>query len=68
MLRFLFFCIFFNLISCSLVGPDYKRPDINLPNTYHQEINKDNVLTDLNMWWKLYQDPALNELMDKALV
>ena len=68
MLRFLFFCIFFNLISCSLVGPDYKRPDINLPNTYHQEINKDNVLTDLNMWWKLYQDPALDELMDKALV
>ena len=68
MLRFLFFCIFFNLISCSLVGPDYKRPDINLPNTYHQEINKDNVPTDLNMWWKLYQDPALNELMDKALV
>ncbi len=67
-MRFLFFCIFFSLISCSLVGPDYKRPDINLPNTYHQEINKDNVLTDLNMWWKLYQDPALNELMDKALI
>ena len=67
-MRFLFFCIFFSLISCSLVGPDYKRPEINLPNSYHQEINKDNVLTDLNMWWKLYQDPALNELMDKALV
>jgi len=68
MLRFLSFCIFFSLISCTLIGPDYKRPEINLPNTYHQEINKDNVLTDLNMWWKLYQDPALNELMDKALV
>ena len=68
MMRFLLFCIFFSLISCSLVGPDYKRPEINLPNSYHQEINKDNVLTDLNMWWKLYQDPALNELMDKALV
>ena len=67
-MRFLFFCIFFSLISCSLVGPDYKRPEIYLPNSYHQEINKDNVLTDLNMWWKLYQDPALNELMDKALV
>ena len=67
-MRFLLFCIFFSLISCSLVGPDYKRPEINLPNSYHQEINKDNVLTDFNMWWKLYQDPALNELMDKALV
>jgi len=68
MLRFLLFCVFSSLISCSLVGPDYKRPEINLPSTYHQEINKDNVVTDLNMWWKLYQDPALNELMDKALI
>ena len=68
MLRFLSFCIFFSLISCTLIGPDYKRPEINLPNTYHQEINKGNLVTDLNMWWKLYQDPALNELMNKALV
>ena len=68
MLRFLLFCVFSSLISCSLVGPDYKRPEINLPSTYHQEINKDNVVTDLNVWWKLYQDPALNELMDKALI
>ena len=61
----------FTLLSisgCTLIGRDYKRPEINLPSSYHQEINKDNVVADLNMWWKLYQDPALNELMDKALV
>ena len=68
MLRFIFFCLSFSLISCTLIGPDYKRPESNLPGAYHQEINKDNVAADLNMWWKLYQDPALNELMDKALV
>lgn len=56
------------LTSCGLIGPDYKRPEINFPNTYHQEIAKDNVDTNLNAWWKLYQDPILNELMDKALV
>jgi outer membrane protein, multidrug efflux system len=67
MMRFFFLCLSFSLISCTLVGPDYKRPEINLPNAYRQEINKDNVVTDLNMWWKLYQDPALDELMDKAL-
>jgi multidrug efflux system outer membrane protein len=54
-------------MSCTLVGPDYKRPEINLPNAYRQEINKDNVVTDLSMWWKFYQDPVLDELMDKAL-
>ena len=53
--------------SCTLVGPDYKRPEINLPNAYLNEISKDNVVADLNNWWKLYQDPALDELMDKAL-
>jgi multidrug efflux system outer membrane protein len=68
MKQFLLFFIFLNLFSCSLVGPDYKRPEINLPNTYHQEVDKENVVTDLNNWWKLYQDPVLNELMDKALI
>lgn len=68
MKQFLLFFIFLNLFSCSLVGPDYKRPEINVPNAYHQEPNKENVVTDLNNWWKLYQDPVLNELMDKALL
>ena len=67
-MKIIFLILLILISSCTLVGPDYKRPEINLPNTYHQEINKGNVLTDLNMWWKLYQDPALNELMDKALV
>ena len=66
-LRLLLLFIISNLISCALVGPDYKRPEINLPNTYHQEVNKENIATDLNNWWKLYQDPALDDLMDKAL-
>ena len=66
-LRLLLLFIFSNLISCALVGPDYTRPEINLPNTYHQEVNKENIATDLNNWWKLYQDPALDDLMDKAL-
>ncbi len=66
-MRFIFLCLSFSLMSCTLVGPDYKRPEINLPNAYRQEINKDNVVTDLSMWWKFYQDPVLDELMDKAL-
>jgi len=66
-LRLFLLFIFSNLISCALVGPDYKRPEINLPNAYHQEVNKENIATDLNNWWKLYQDPALDDLMDKAL-
>ena len=65
--RLLLLFILSNLISCALVGPDYKRPEVNLPKTYHQEVNKENSATDLNHWWKLYQDPYLDDLMDKAL-
>lgn len=65
--RLLLLFILSNLISCALVGPDYKRPEVNLPNTYHQEVNKENIATDLNHWWNLYQDPYLDDLMDKAL-
>ena len=65
--RLLLFFILSNLISCALVGPDYKRPEVNLPNSYHQEVIKENIASDLNQWWKLYQDPSLNDLMEKAL-
>jgi multidrug efflux system outer membrane protein len=65
--RLLLLFIISNLISCTLIGPDYKRPEVNLPNTYHQEVNNENSATDLNHWWKLYQDPYLDDLMDKAL-
>jgi multidrug efflux system outer membrane protein len=67
MKHFFSFFIFLNVISCTLIGLDYKRPEINLPNTYHQEVNKENIATDLNHWWKLYKDPALDDLMEKAL-
>lgn len=67
MFRFIYFFIFLSLISCTLIGPDYKRPETNLPNTYRQEMDKENVIGEFNNWWKLYQDPGLDDLMDKAL-
>lgn len=66
--KLLIFFSFILLTSCMLLGPDFKRPEMNLPNAYHHEIEKENIVLELNNWWKLYQDPVLNELMDKALV
>jgi multidrug efflux system outer membrane protein len=65
--RFILIATFVNLVSCSLVGTDYKRPEVSVPNSYHQEVQSNNLAKDINMWWKLYQDPILNNLMDKAL-
>ena len=66
-MRYLYLLVLATLVGCSLIGPDYKRPEINLPNAYHQEIDKENVVSNLNDWWKFYNDPFLNELIEKSL-
>ena len=68
LIRFIILNVFISLISCTLVGPDYKRPDIAIPASYHQEVQQSNGANNLSMWWKLYEDPMLNGLMDKALI
>ena len=67
-MKIIFLILLILISSCTLIGPDYKRPEFNLPNAYHQGTNKENVVADLNNWWKLYQDPVLNALMDEALI
>lgn len=55
-------------ISGCQIWPDYLRPKVDLPEQYAQaaQHNQDN-LPIANDWWKLYQDPVLNDLMEKAL-
>jgi hypothetical protein len=40
LIRFIILSLFLSLISCMLVGPDYKRPDIAIPSSYHQEAQQ----------------------------
>jgi multidrug efflux system outer membrane protein len=61
------------LAGCA-VGPDYKRPDNTLPDSYNQATAKSEPATSAEApapvqkeWWLLFQDPALNELVSKAL-
>lgn len=52
------------LAGCA-VGPDYRRPAVDLPTTYNQpDIGEQKLATD---WWTLYQDPVLNDLVASAL-
>jgi outer membrane protein, multidrug efflux system len=60
------------LSGCALLGPDYERPSLSaLPDTYGDaEASLPSDLAKLNEipneWWTLYQDPQLNELVEKA--
>nr|WP_295108718.1 efflux transporter outer membrane subunit [uncultured Caulobacter sp.] len=62
------------LTACTTVGPDYKLPEqakINVPTAQgpflgaaSKAVSQDPVPTG---WWKLYDDPVLNGLIEEAL-
>jgi len=60
------------LTSCS-VGPDYSRPELNLPGKYDVPEHIEKASLDLNteendqgLWWKNFNDPILVQLIDLA--
>lgn len=55
------------LAACA-VGPDYRRPDLDLPNQWNKEV----LLSaqqgeDLTRWWTYFEDPALQTLVQRAI-
>lgn len=57
----------FLLAACS-AGPDYKRPDMVLPENWPAQDNAaQKVSTTSEQWWHLYADVLLDQLEDEAL-
>jgi outer membrane protein, multidrug efflux system len=56
------------LLSSCAVGPDYRRPDLKLPDRFRfaPEAAADASFGDLH-WWDLYQDAKLQELIRTAM-
>ncbi len=54
------------LLAGCMVGPDYERPAMDLPNAYPEQDAgaAARVRPD---WWKLYGDPTLDDLVASAL-
>ncbi|OPY62673.1 MAG: Outer membrane protein OprM precursor [Syntrophorhabdaceae bacterium PtaU1.Bin034] len=53
------------LSSCA-IGPDYRRPPIDIPLTWRlQEVNTKEMAN--TAWWEQFDDPVLNELILSAL-
>jgi len=48
------------------VGPDYRRPGLDIPGSYRTEIREaaDTANTE---WWRQFGDPALDAMIDEAL-
>jgi len=67
--RIVFFLIFgIIFLSGCKVGPDYKSPDISMPDAWHQQIKQGLAEGDSNLqtWWLEFEDPVLNSLIQKA--
>lgn len=51
-----------------MVGPDYEPPKVEVPDAWTESIKKDNQssLTGSQRWWKKYQDPTLDRLIQRS--
>lgn len=53
------------LAGCA-VGPDYQRPELDLPQSW-RAADVDSQPLDADQWWKRFEDPQLDRLVDAAL-
>jgi len=54
--------------GCDAVGPDYKRPEVEVPAAYKSATSPDSAPAQLQPnWWTLFDDPELNELEAQAI-
>jgi len=58
--------VFLFFQSCATVGPDYKKPEINVTEQWQQKLPEETkiVQNDEILWWKIFEDPILNEIME----
>jgi multidrug efflux system outer membrane protein len=62
------------LLSGCMVGPDYRSPIMKLPAQWGDSDERPRSRRDpgqaveLAQWWRSFNDPILNELIDQALV
>lgn len=54
--------------GCQAVGPNYQRPDIDVPASYvDSNLQGQEGGQVIHNWWTLYQDRILNDLLEKSL-
>lgn len=65
--KFLALLALSNLLGgCFMVGPDFEKPQIELPEKWLREEGADLKRGDYREWWKLFGDPVLDALVETA--
>jgi NodT family efflux transporter outer membrane factor (OMF) lipoprotein len=57
------------LQSCVSVGPDYEVPDLSAPDMWQAQLVQgvSTGETPLETWWRVFNDPVLDGIMDRAV-
>lgn len=53
-------------LSACLVGPDYRRPEVELPSAWRLGATEAGEISNM-AWWEQFQDPVLSDLVRAAL-
>ena len=65
----IFFLIMAFSPGCAPVGPNYQKPEIKTPDAWHEAISREMAKQSgatLQTWWKIFDDPILNDLIEQA--
>jgi len=56
------------LFACTPVGPDFVKPELATPGQWLESAGQglEPVPTDVSLWWRVFNDPILNELVESA--
>ena len=56
------------LNGCISVGPDYKAPEVETPDAWHESVMADFETGEasLQTWWTVFDDPILNGLIERV--
>jgi NodT family efflux transporter outer membrane factor (OMF) lipoprotein len=65
-------CSALTLSACTTLGPDYQRPEVSWLQGWQTSLYgqiadpKSQAVSDLRFWWRVFDDPVLNRLVDAA--
>ncbi len=58
--------LFLAFTTGCMVGPNYKKPESCMPDAFMEGSQTVLLDEDLNQWWKQFNDPLLDELLEEA--
>lgn len=70
--RSLMFCGLLALNACTMLGPDYREPEVAWLSHWQPDLygevaaRQQRTDEDLRFWWQVFNDPALNRLIEAA--